>query len=273
MASQLCMPTIIGGILMTQNLQPQSKKFDGLADDYDRYRPRYPLTLLKTMLLPFKNKKHLSIVDVGAGTGIALEGIVKLLGKEHQYHAIDISTDMIKQGQRKFPTVQWYKGLAESLLPKIGKLDLVVVAQAFQWMDRPKLLCSVSDQLRTNGVMAVMQNNRDFKHSKFLDAYETLLEKMSPNYSRYYRNFDFLQEMSDSFGVNPEKIAFHTHNWTMTISSEAFIGMSYSSTQAQRAIASHGEEYLRQLIELIKQYEVQGSLKIWYRSELYMYAR
>ncbi|EJF89437.1 hypothetical protein ME1_00207 [Bartonella vinsonii subsp. arupensis OK-94-513] len=258
---------------MIQNIQPQSEKFDGLAGDYDRYRPRYPLTLLKTMLLPFKDKKHLSIVDVGAGTGIALEGIVKLLGNEHQYHAIDISSDMIKQGRKKFPTVQWYKGQAESLLPKIGKLDLVIVAQAFQWMDRPRLLCTVSNQLRAKGVMAVIQNNRNFKQSKFLAAYETLLEEMSPHYSRYYRNFDFLQEMSDGFRVNPEKIVLHTHNWTMTIPSEAFIGMSRSSTQAQRAIASHQEEYLQQLVALIKQYEVQGNLEILYQSELYMYVR
>ncbi len=110
-----------------------------MADDYDRYRPRYPLTLLKTMLLPLKDKKHLSIVDVGAGTGIALEGIVELLRNKHQYHAIDISSDMIKQGRRKFPTVQWYQGQAESLSPKIGKLDLVIMAQAFQWVDRPSI--------------------------------------------------------------------------------------------------------------------------------------
>ncbi len=139
-------------------------------------------------------------------------------------------------------------------------------------MDRSKLLCSVSDQLRVNGVMAVIQNNRDFQHSEFLDAYETLLEKMSPNYSRYYRNFDFLQEMSDGLGVDPEKIFFHTHNWTMMIPSEAFIGMSRSSAQAQRAIACYGEEYLRQLVALIKKYEVQGNLELLYRSELYMYA-
>ncbi|WP_455480867.1 class I SAM-dependent methyltransferase [Bartonella sp. B12(2025)] len=258
---------------MIQSVQPQNEKFDGLADDYDRYRPRYPLTLFQIMLLPLKNKKHLSIVDVGAGTGIALEGIVKLLGNEHQYHAIDVSTDMIKQGQKKFPTVQWYQGRAESILPQISEIDLVVVAQAFQWMDRPKLLRAVSDQLRTGGVMAVIQNNRDFKHSEFLSAYETLLEEMSPHYSRYYRNFDFLQEMSNGFGISPEKIALHTHNWTMTIPSDDFIGMSRSSTQAQRAIASYQQEYLQRLVALIKQYEVQGNLELLYRSELYIYAR
>lgn len=90
---------------MLQTVQPQSEKFDGLANNYDRYRPRYPLTLFKTMLLPFKDKKHLSIVDVGARTSIVLEGIVKFLGNEHHYHAIDASIDMIKKEQRNFPFV------------------------------------------------------------------------------------------------------------------------------------------------------------------------
>ncbi|MET3590095.1 hypothetical protein ABID23_001193 [Bartonella silvatica] len=156
---------------------------------------------------------------------------------------------------------------------QIGKINFVIAAQAFQWMDRPKLLCTVSSQLRTGGITAVIQNNRDFKYSEFFAAYEALLEAMIPNYSRYYRNFDFLQEMSDGFGVNLEKVVLHTHSWTMTIPSEAFIGMSCFSTQAQCAIANYGEEYLRQLVALIKQYEVQGKLEILYRSELYMYAR
>lgn len=121
---------------------------------------------------------------------------------------------------------------------------------------------TASDQFRANGVMVIVQNNRDFKHSEFLDVYEALLEKKRLNYSHYYR--DFLQEMSDGFGVNLEKISFHTRNWTMTIPSEDFIGMSCSSTQAQGATARHREKYLRKLVALVKKYEVQGSLEILY---------
>ncbi|EJF86060.1 hypothetical protein [Bartonella rattimassiliensis] len=82
--------------------------------------------------------------------------------------------------------------------------------------------------------MAVIQNNLDFKHSEFLEVYETSLEKekMSSNYFRDYCSFDFLQEMSDGFGVKPEKISFYTHNWTMMILSGAFIRMSRFSMQA-----------------------------------------
>ncbi len=57
-----------------ESVQRQSEKFDGLANDYDRDRPRYPLTLFKTMLHPFKNKKHLSIVDVGGWDRYRIRG-------------------------------------------------------------------------------------------------------------------------------------------------------------------------------------------------------
>jgi trans-aconitate methyltransferase len=257
---------------MSKDNSQRNEKFDGLANDYERYRPRYPLELFNTILQPFQGKNNLSIVDVGAGTGIALEWIVDVLGNGHHYHAIDISSDMINQGRRKFPHVTWHQGQAEVLLPQIGSVDLVVSAQSFQWMDRYKLLAAVSQQLRVGGVMAVIQNNRNFDESNFLADYESLLEAMSPGYSRHYRKFDFLQEMIDAFGTDKDDVVLHTHDWTMLIPSDAFIGMSRSSTQAQRAITAHGEEFLAQLSSLIRQYEVNGNLEVLYRSELYMYS-
>ena len=250
-----------------------TEKFDGLSDDYDRYRPRYPLELFETMLNTFKYRKHLSIADVGAGTGIALESIVDVLGPEHDYHAIDVSSDMIRQGKKKFPYVHWHQGQSEILLPQMDSLDIVVCAQSFQWMNRPQLMSAVSKKLKAGGVMCVIQNNRNFEESDFLADYETLLESMSPGYSRYYRNYDFLQEMVDFFKASAQDVVLHTHDWTMTIPSEAFVGMSKSSTQAQRAISEHGYEYLKQLNTLIAKHKVNGSLDILYRSELYMYSR
>ena len=249
------------------------QKFDGLANDYDRYRPRYPIELFHTMLAPLQGKKNLSIVDAGAGTGIALEHIMETLGTEHDYRAIDVSSDMIEQGKRKFPDVQWLQGQAEALIPDIGGVDLFVFAQSFQWMDRVKLLSLVSHQLHCGGVMGVIQNNRHFEASDFLRNYESLLEAMSPNYSRYYRRFDFLKEMTDAFKATLKDITLHTLDWVMPMPSDAFIGMSRSSTQAQRAIAAHGEQFLTELMMLIKRYEVNGSLEVCYRSELYMYSK
>ncbi len=186
---------------------------------------------------------------------------------------MDVSSDMIEQGKKKFPDVQWLQGQAEALIPHIGGVDLFVFAQSFQWMDRVELLSLVSHQLHSGGVMGVIQNNRHFEVSGFLGDYESLLEAMSPNYSRYYRRFDFLKEITDACKATPEDIALHTLDWVMSMPSDAFIGMSRSSTQAQRAMAAHGEQFLTELMMLIKRYEVNGSLEVCYRSELYMYSK
>lgn len=249
------------------------EKFDGLADNYDRYRPRYPVILFKKILQAFEGREDLSIVDIGAGTGIALEELLNCFGQSHSYYAIDISSDMIAQGQKKFPTVQWHKDKAEEILPKLPAMDLVVAAQAFQWMDRPRLLSILSTQLRDGGVLAILQNNRAFNDSAFLSDYENLLEQMSPDYSRYYRDFNFLEELREGLNAKPNQLSFYNHKWIMKISVEAFIGMSCSSTQAQRAIKKHGEKYLQRLRALCHDYAQEGYLEILYQSELYIYQK
>ncbi|MCC8422339.1 MULTISPECIES: hypothetical protein [Photorhabdus] len=55
---------------MTQH----KEKFDGLAKGYDRYRPRYPQALFREICHWLPKDRALSVVDIGAGTGIALGG-------------------------------------------------------------------------------------------------------------------------------------------------------------------------------------------------------
>ncbi|MBD2803402.1 hypothetical protein [Xenorhabdus szentirmaii] len=47
--------------------------------------------------------------------------------------------------------------------------------------------------------MAILQNNRDYRYSEFLNEYEDLLEELSPNYSCHYRDFDYAQELNTTF--------------------------------------------------------------------------
>ena len=61
--------------------------FDGLAEDYERYSPHYPAVLIDIMLAPLLGRSSLSVVDIGAGTGIALASVIERLGHHHHYHA------------------------------------------------------------------------------------------------------------------------------------------------------------------------------------------
>jgi biotin carboxylase/trans-aconitate methyltransferase len=242
--------------------------FDDLAGDYDRFRPRYPRTLLEGVAARVPRRPGLHVVDAGAGTGIALEGLRPLLAPDARCEAVDVSADMVAVGRAKLPEVEWAVGEAEPFLEARDGVDLVVAAQAYQWMDRPRFLAAARACLRPGGVLAILQNNRDHRASPFLHAYEDLLEDLSPGYSRRYRDFDVEAELLEAFPAPGAVVEAHRTRWEQVMPAEAFLGMSRSSTQAQRALAAHGERFLRRLAALVDDHaDADGRVVVPYRSE------
>jgi len=99
-------------------------------------------------------------------------------------------------GRRRWPMVEWRLGRIEEILSEIEPFDLMLVAQALQWFDRPRFYQGCRARLVLGGVLAILQNNRDWKASEFLDEYEALLEETSPGYTRHYRSFDVEAELA-----------------------------------------------------------------------------
>ena len=246
------------------------QKFDGLADDYDRNRPRYPTSLFHTIKSRLPVRERLRILDAGAGTGIALEGLVDLLGDQHDYLAVDVSADMVEKGREKFSYVEWAVSAAEPYLETLQNVDLVIAAQAYQWMERERFIRGAVSALRAGGVLAIMQNNRDYIASPFLDEYETLLEEHSPGYNRSYRDFDIAAELSIVFINGVGSVQTETSGWSKASTVTEFVRMASSSTQVQRAIEAEGESFLDRVSALVKEHAVNGVLEIAYKSELFL---
>lgn len=241
--------------------------FDGLAVAYDRSRPRYPQELLTRLVARLPTPGHApTVIDAGAGTGIALEGLLPLLPRGASVHAVDLSPDMVDVGLRKFPSVQWTVGAAETYLPTLSDVDLVVAAQAYQWMDRPVFLAAAVGCLRAGGICGILENNRDHS-SGFTGAYELLLERYSPGYSRHYRAFDIPAELAQAFpDVRSSEVP-----WQRSMSIEDVLTMSRSSTQAQRAIGATEGRFLDELRTTCEQFADDGGIvTLDYRSHLHV---
>ena len=244
--------------------------FDGLADDYDEFRPRYPRELMQRVAEKVPTGQRLMVVDAGAGTGIALEGLKPLLGADCHYQAVDLSADMVARGRAKFADVEWHVASAEAFLERAADIDLIVAAQSFHWMDRPRFLDTAKRCLKPRGVLAILQNNRNVAASRFLDAYESLLEELSPDYSRDYRDFDFAGELEAAFGPDGGTVEVAVVNWTRTMPLDHFTGMVGSSSQAQRALRAHGTIFLDRVMKLFRAFAPDGLLTLPYRSELFI---
>ncbi|MER5640092.1 class I SAM-dependent methyltransferase [Kitasatospora sp. NPDC002227] len=240
-------------------------KFDGLADSYDRTRPRYPAALFSAALALLPTGRPLTVADAGAGTGIALETLLPLLPAGSTVHAVDISADMIRLGREKFPRVHWAQGTAEEHLGRLTGLDLVLAAQAYQWLDRPAYLRAAAAALRPGGFCLIVQNNRDHGRGGFAAAYEDLLEACSPGYTRTYRSIDVAGELATVFG----QVARHECRWEQALTVEGLVTMSSSSTQAQRAVTAVGPAFLDQVRELAERHAVDGLVRLPYLSEAF----
>ncbi|MDQ1655339.1 MAG: hypothetical protein QOD41_422 [Cryptosporangiaceae bacterium] len=243
-----------------------TQQFEGLGRSYDTYRPRYPDALFDAVAAAVPAVPEPRIVDTGSGTGVALEGLVPRLPAGARVEAVDTSADMVARGREKFPAVTWHVGEAEPFLEAAGGVHLVVAAQAYQWMDRPRYRRAAAGCLASGGSLAVLQNNRDFTASAFLDAYECLLEELSPGYSRFYRTFPIGAELAEQFEV----VTPHRVSWNQRLKAEDFAGLSQTSTQVQRAIEEHGGTFLTRLAAVLAEHQTDGEVTIVYTSEAFV---
>lgn len=140
---------------MTDPANPDpARSFGGVADSYDRGRPSYPADAAKWLV----GEEPCSILELGAGTGKLTEVLV---GLGHDVFATDPDDAMLDILSGKLPDVRATSGTAEQIPTGDSLYDVVVVGQAFHWFDHAKALAEIGRVLRTDGRLAVVQNERD----------------------------------------------------------------------------------------------------------------
>ncbi|MCV7012062.1 class I SAM-dependent methyltransferase [Mycolicibacterium madagascariense] len=133
---------------MFKNRQ-RANSFGSQADAYDAYRPRYPDVMIDDLLAGGGR----SILDVGAGTGIASQQFVE---RGATVLALEPDPRMAAVARRKGIEVEidtferW---------PSHGRtFDLVTFAASFHWVDSSVALPKIREILRPGGRLALMWN-------------------------------------------------------------------------------------------------------------------
>jgi SAM-dependent methyltransferase len=164
-------------------------------------------------------------------------------------------------------------GTAESLPFDSNSLVAVTAAQAIHWFDRPKFYAEAARVLLPGGALAVIQNNREWSRSAFLDAYETFLETNVEHYTRFYRDLPIEDELSSltDFG----KFEKHSWRWTKPVSPTEFVGLCSSSTKGAQVIMSRGAKpTYANLLKMIDQYYPGAKqIPVDYVAELFLVRR
>ena len=123
-------------------------RFSGYARQYANFRPGYPAVLYDFVFSHVKTFDQ--AWDAGTGNGQAAN---VLASRFRKVLATDISAKQLEQAIRKENIV--YQVAGETTPLPDQSVDLVTVAQAIHWFDRPAFYAEAQRVLKPGGVIAV----------------------------------------------------------------------------------------------------------------------
>jgi SAM-dependent methyltransferase len=129
-------------------------RFSGLADVYDRYRPRYPSAAIAAILEGLAPQP--TAIDVGAGTGISTRALA-----EAGAHAIAIEPNAEMRAFAAASGIDARSGSATATGLADRCADLVTSFQAFHWFAGAEALAEFRRLLRPAGRVALVWNESD----------------------------------------------------------------------------------------------------------------
>jgi SAM-dependent methyltransferase len=132
----------------------RAESFGADAERYDRARPTYPDEMINSVLdLPDGPDRHLDVLDVGCGTGIAARQFqikgCRVLGVE-----IDERMAAVAQDHGIEVEVSGF----EDWEPAGRSFDVVISGQAWHWVDPRRGAIKAANVLRPGGRLALFWN-------------------------------------------------------------------------------------------------------------------
>lgn len=152
-------------------------KFTKKSNIYDKYRPNYPSSLIEYLYSKEGFNEKSMIADVGAGTGIFSE---QLLKQGSKVILIDPNVSMLREARKKliiYKNATFLSSSAENIYLPTQSLDFITVAQAFHWFDLEKFKNECKRLLKDDGKVLLTWNITDSDSKVMQD-----LTKLNKNY-------------------------------------------------------------------------------------------
>ncbi len=152
--------------------QISTKLFSEKSRAYAKYRAGYNDKAINEIIAPFQHQDVISVVDIGAGTGI---GSHLLAEKGAFVTAVEPNQAMIEAAE-SHPNIEFTQGSAEQSGVSDNSADVVTSFQAFHWFDFKKSLREFRRILKPGGQLALIWNYWDTS-DPFTKAYVKLIDE------------------------------------------------------------------------------------------------
>ncbi len=244
------------------------ERFSGLAACYDRHRPAYPPEAIEAIFAGLTVSHRLSVVDVGAGTGI---GTRQLLAYKAAVVGIEPNADM-RAVARSFASDVRPGEAARTGLPA-GFADVVTCFQAFHWFPGYETIAEFARILRPHGRVALVWNEFD-ENDAFTAAFAGLQERFGRSDPSDAAPYDFAAQArlfaANGFTARP-KLTFP--NAQAFATADDLIGRARGTSFAPRdpATLEAMSAELRSVHSLFSELGPQPALK--YNAVVYVFDR
>lgn len=159
--------------------EPSRWVFNRLAEDY-RARPGYP-PALAARLLALAGGPGARVADLGAGTGQLAIPLARLGARVTAVEPARAMLDALQHDAAGLAVTPVHATAEQTGLPA-GALDLVLLADAAQWVDPERAGREIARLLAPGGTLAVVEPR--FADTAFLRALAALLEAANPKARR-----------------------------------------------------------------------------------------
>lgn len=133
---------------------PTGRRFGEAAEAYERGRPEYPIEAVAWLL----DAGAGTVVDLGAGTGKLTRALV---GRADTIVAVEPDPVMRAALSERVPEATVVEGTGESMPLPDAFADVIVVGQAWHWIDPVRGSAEAARVLRPGGRLGLVWNDRD----------------------------------------------------------------------------------------------------------------
>jgi ubiquinone/menaquinone biosynthesis C-methylase UbiE len=159
-------------------MQEVRKEYDLEASEYDEKWGHYvEVTVGETLqrLKPFLVSGHVTILDVGCGTGALFHYMRQYVENELTMIGVDISEGMLDVARKKVPQASFVNGSAShDGIPDVknGSVDLAVSVNSFHfWPDPISGLKEIREKLKPGGRVVITDWNHEYWWCKLLGVW------------------------------------------------------------------------------------------------------
>lgn len=174
----------------------KSSWYNSVASAYDRTRPRYPAEILARMQSIANLQPGNSVLEIGAGTGIATVELASLGAKIVCLEPSQAACTINQEKCAVYENVEVINTTFEEWELEKEKFDVLVAATSFHWVTPEARYIKTAAALKDRGLLILLWNTPPQLSYEVYQSCQNIYQNYAPELSKYESHQEHQQNIS-----------------------------------------------------------------------------